>query len=319
MNEQPNESGSVAWLLLAVGSDRQHGCNDGYDDDPNSSYTWDDTVPNHSRLSVGDRIALWDKHTLLGVSVIEEIVVEDNVQKISHRCPECKKANLKARKTKNPRYRCFKCEAEFDVPDSSVKLVRQYRSRHDASWVDLSGVLTGEQVRKLCFSPDSQLSLRSLDWNAFLDAVKEHPRWKEVSAWTAERQLAAGSGGHQMRLTRVRIGQAAFRASTLAKYGSVCAITGPAPVEVLDAAHLYSYADLGTHYEHGGIMLRKDVHFLFDRGIVCIDPKSHTVDVLPSLRQFESYAGLHGASLHLSAVTTPQQKWIAAHWGQHRG
>ncbi|WP_135452766.1 HNH endonuclease signature motif containing protein [Mycobacterium sp. DL99] len=319
MTEEGPRAQPAAWLLMAVGDDRQHGCNDGYDDEPNCSYTWDETVPNHGKLRAGDRIALWDKHTLLGASVIEEIFVEDNVPKVAHRCPSCHKANLKARRKKSPRYRCFKCEAEFDVPDSSVRLVRQYTSRHDAGWVDLNGALTGEQVRKLCFSPDSQLSLRSMNWEALLDAIKHHPRWSDVSTWTSERRQLRASGGHQMRMTRVRLGQTSFRASILAKYGPVCAISGAAPVEVLDAAHLYSYAELGTHYEHGGFMLRKDVHFLFDRGGICIDPHQFTVDVLPSLRRFEPYAGLHSAPLRVPTISDPQRSWIAAHWKQHRG
>jgi len=312
--KDPSEA---AWLLMAVGDDRQHGCNDGYDDEPSSSYTWDDTVPNHGNLRVGDRIAIWDKHTLLGASTIEEILVEENVEKIVHRCPECGKANLKARKKKSPKYRCFKCEAEFPVPDSSVRRVKQYKSRHDACWVDLGGVLTGKQIRQLCDSPDSQLSLRAMNWDALLGALSGHPRFGEVSAWTSERQ-GSRSGGHQMRMTRVRLGQATFRASTLAKYGPVCAISGAAPVEVLDAAHLYSYAEIGTHYAHGGLMLRKDVHLLFDRGDICIDPSDLTIDVSPSVRGFDSYAALHGSPLKISTLNDAQRKWIAAHWYQHR-
>jgi hypothetical protein len=52
-----------AWLVIAAGDDRQHGGNDGYADEPAHSYSWDDTVANHSALSAGDAIALWDKHT----------------------------------------------------------------------------------------------------------------------------------------------------------------------------------------------------------------------------------------------------------------
>lgn len=49
-----------AWLLFAAGDDRQHGGNDGYDDQPDSYYSWDSTVPNHAALQAGDVVVLWD-------------------------------------------------------------------------------------------------------------------------------------------------------------------------------------------------------------------------------------------------------------------
>ncbi|MEV4666127.1 hypothetical protein AB0J85_29825 [Micromonospora echinofusca] len=42
-----------AWLMLAVGADRQQGSNDGYDDDPDVYYSWDDTVPNARTVAIG--------------------------------------------------------------------------------------------------------------------------------------------------------------------------------------------------------------------------------------------------------------------------
>ena len=197
--------------------------------------------------------------------------------------------------------------------------MRQYQSRHDASWVDLQGALTGEALRKLCDSPKAQHSLRSLNWEALLAALDDHPKIGEVRQWVSERESSPAGGGHQTRMTRVRLGQGAFRASTLGKYGPVCAISGPAPAEVLDAAHLYSYAEIGTHYEHGGFMLRKDLHLLFDRGSIAIDPDKLIVDVTESLRGFPSYAALHESSLEVKQVNAMQRKWLAAHWRQHRG
>lgn len=59
-----------SWLMLAVGEDRQHGGNDGYDDSPFTHYSWDDTVPNHGAVRPGDRLAIWNKRTLLGISTV---------------------------------------------------------------------------------------------------------------------------------------------------------------------------------------------------------------------------------------------------------
>ena len=83
------------------------------------------------------------------------------------------------------------------------------------------------------------------------------------------------ANGHRQTLTRVRIGQAAFRKQLLDQFGEVCALTGPCPAEVLEAGHLYSYSKLGRHHKHGGLLLRRDVHALFDRGRLAVDPRHH--------------------------------------------
>lgn len=65
-------------------------------------------------------------------------------------------------------------------------------------------------------------------------------------------------------------------------------------------------------------MLWKDVHLLFDRGFICIDPQHLTIDVHPSIRSFPSYVGLHGSPLKVHEINSKQREWIAAHWLQHR-
>ena len=141
------------WLVLAVGHDRQHGGNAGYDDVPDTHYSWDSTVANHGQISPGDFIVLWDKHRLIGASVIESIAT-DAVDKALYRCPACHKASIKQRKRMLPSYKC-KCGTQFDRPSTQIERVTTYRSCHDAGWVSLNGLLNGEQLRGLCESPDS--------------------------------------------------------------------------------------------------------------------------------------------------------------------
>jgi ribosomal protein L37AE/L43A len=160
-----------AWLVLAVGQDRQHGGNDGYDDSEAAYYSWDSTVGNHSKIAVGDVIVLWDKRTLLGASVIECISTGTET-KARYSCPLCGKASLKARKTKLPRWKCFKCGGVFDKPTVVYDQVDTYRSEHARLWTDLTDCLTGAELRALCRDPRSQLSLRQLRWSDFCRAVE---------------------------------------------------------------------------------------------------------------------------------------------------
>jgi hypothetical protein len=106
--------------LLAVGENRAFGSNDGYQDEPEAHYAWDSTVPNHARLMPGDAVVLWDKHSSIGKSVIESIDSRPATKTVYSR-PSCGMAHIKARRTKTPRYICFRCHAEFEVPSSELK------------------------------------------------------------------------------------------------------------------------------------------------------------------------------------------------------
>lgn len=192
MGTEASDAQPAAWLVLAVGDERQHGGNDGYDDEPAEYYSWDSTVPNAAALSVGDVIALWDKHTLLGVSIIENIDL-GTAKKFRYSCPMCGRASLKARKTKTPTYKCFKCGGVFDEPVARLDDVTTYRSRHDGAWVEMSGAMSAGEVRELCESPASQLSLRPLRWEAFKSAAEASSRGKAFKGLERHRlMLQAG-------------------------------------------------------------------------------------------------------------------------------
>jgi ribosomal protein L37AE/L43A len=303
-----------AWLMLAVGDDRQHGGNDGYDDNPSAHYSWDDTVPNHAAVRPGDRLAIWDKHTLLGISTIESIE-EGRMKKQFHACRDCGKAGIKERKTKRPRYRCHECGSTFDRPRTRTRPVTTFRSRHDIAWIDLAGLLPAPELRALCTSPRSQLSIRPLDWARFEQAVRRVD--PTVRFTVTDVRSGEISGGHRTATARVRVGQEAFRKRLLQQFENVCALTGPAPRQVLEAAHLYRYSERGRHHDDGGFLLRRDVHRLFDLGQIAVDPQTMKIDVGDDLLPFADYACLQSRTLQVE--TTPgHRRWLQEHWRLHR-
>jgi hypothetical protein len=304
-------------LLLAAGDDREHGGNDGYDDQPDVHYSWDSTVHNYAGPQVGDRIALWDKERLLGASTIEAIETRSD-EKVRRRCPVCHLADIKPRKTTTPRYKCYNCKEVFEEAESRVATVTTYRTRHDAGWTSLVDVLSGSELRNLCEAPKSQLSLRPLRWANFVAAISSKVG-PDTAAQLEWRSPASNTpGGHALSTVRVRVGQQGFRKRLLARQGRICAFTGAAPAAVLEAGHLYSYAELGVHHEHGGLLLRRDIHRLFDDGSITVHPQTLTIDVSADLRDFAQYADLHGAPLQVS-LAPGQSEWLLKHWKQHRG
>lgn len=68
-----------------------------------------------------------------------------------------------------------------------------------------------------------------------------------------------------------RIGQTTFRAALVGAYQRQCAVTQEHSLPVLEAAHIRPYAQGGTHEVANGILLRSDIHRLFDAGYVTVD------------------------------------------------
>lgn len=311
-----NESEAVtAWLALAAGDKRQSASSDDYDDSIPEHYSWDSTVPSHARPGAGDYIVLWDRDRLLGASVIDRITTW-NGEKDVYRCPKCNRALIKHRATESPRYKCFAedCGFAFDQPTMLRQKVLNYRTDHGSQWVDLTGALTGAQLRSLCEQPRSQHSWRKLRWDTFCEALGQSGYGSPFMPV----QTAPLPAGHTLRTVRVRRGQPAFRTRQLELFGNVCAFTGPCPAAVLEACHLYSYAEQGEHDEFGGLILRRDVHRLFDLGLISVNPESLTVDVDAELQTFPDYATLQGRTLQAS-LRDRHREWLRIHWNQHRG
>lgn len=75
-----------------------------------------------------------------------------------------------------------------------------------------------------------------------------------------------------------RLGQGAFRILITDAFERRCAITREKALPVLDAAHIRPVADGGSHRLDNGLLLRSDVHTLFDRGYITVTPE-HRVRV----------------------------------------
>jgi hypothetical protein len=118
-------------------------------------------------------------------------------------------------------------------------------------------------------------------------------------------------GGHSIGTTKTRRGQGTFRKALLERFGPVCAISGEQPSEVLEAAHLYSYATTGHHdVLQGGLLLRRDLHALFDCFLIGIDPGTWTVRVGDTIRDSTTYAKYDGVELKVPAELRPDAEYL---------
>jgi hypothetical protein len=95
-----------------------------------------------------------------------------------------------------------------------------------------------------------------------------------------------------------RIGQHEFRRRLLERFGPVCAFTGPQPPDSLHAAHVTPYANDPRHELAGGLLLRADLHSLFDLHLITID-SDLMMRIDPSLRKYRELSKLDGATLRI--------------------
>jgi len=90
-----------------------------------------------------------------------------------------------------------------------------------------------------------------------------------------------------------RLGQPAFREMLIRLYRGRCALTSCDVVQVLEAAHVTPYRGPDTNEATNGILLRADIHTLFDQGLIAIDPTTRQVIIAPILKG-TSYGELEG-------------------------
>jgi predicted restriction endonuclease len=101
-----------------------------------------------------------------------------------------------------------------------------------------------------------------------------------------------------------RQGGKRFREEALKRFDRRCAITGCGVVEVLEAAHIVPYLGEHTNTPDNALLLRADLHTLFDRDLVTIDPATLKVRVHPSLLD-TPYAEYNGRDVEPGRGATP--------------
>lgn len=101
-------------------------------------------------------------------------------------------------------------------------------------------------------------------------------------------------------ITRRR-GQRAFREGLLRAYEGRCAITDCDVKDVLEAAHIVPYLGAQTNRTDNGLLLRADIHTLFDCGLITINAQTRSVVVADRLLATD-YGRLNGKALRTPTI-----------------
>ncbi|GLK51349.1 HNH endonuclease [Maricaulis virginensis] len=113
-------------------------------------------------------------------------------------------------------------------------------------------------------------------------------------------------------LRLARQGQSRFRQQALEIWKGKCAISGVAHEQALEAAHVSPHSQYGQMTRKNSIILRVDLHRLFDIGMIAVDPEDIKVKVNPIL---ESYQEFDGRSIALPD-SGPSPEQFTDRWSQ---
>jgi len=106
------------------------------------------------------------------------------------------------------------------------------------------------------------------------------------------------------RSVALRRGQPKFRKKLLSAYKNACAVTGTSFPPILEAAHIVPYMGEKTNHVTNGILLRSDIHTLFDLGLLGVN-QNYEVVVSSSLKYTE-YEAYNGRQLRLPTASEEQ-------------
>ncbi len=157
--------------------------------------------------------------------------------------------------------------------------------------------------------PSSELGLELLDiWEYLKEAKSDNEQGFDPDNISDERQKRS-------REVVTRPGQKKFKSELMKAYGGCCSITDCTVEAVLQAAHIIPYLGAKTDHPSNGLLLRVDIHKLFDSHYLSINPNTNKVEISPVLKN-TYYENLAGQPLRLpkSKTERPNHKALSKHY-----
>jgi putative restriction endonuclease len=201
-------------------------------------------------------------------------------------------------------------------PAIGCRLVQQPFFLPRESWFRVPEAFPVNTVSGKTYSTDER------DGAWLFQAVEQRLPWNSLAPW----KLPHEPGGFEEpgrrygtpQLVMPRLGQGSFRVTIMDGFDRRCAITGERTLPILDAAHIRPWSAGGENRPGNGVLLRTDIHRLFDLGYVTIST-DHRFEVSPRLKEdYEKgrhYYELHGQRLRPPRDSTflPEPEALAWH------
>jgi hypothetical protein len=111
----------------------------------------------------------------------------------------------------------------------------------------------------------------------------------------------------------VRIGAVPFRSAVIEAYQGKCAISGSKVIQILQAAHIKPYRGTPTNLIDNALLLRVDIHQLFDKNLIGINPDTRRICLSKELIETE-YEKFSGCELAKPVSRAPSRRSLEVRW-----
>jgi putative restriction endonuclease len=128
---------------------------------------------------------------------------------------------------------------------------------------------------------------------------------------------AGGARFGAPHLVTPRLGQGTFRVAVTSAYGGACAVSGEHSLPALEAAHIRPYRKDGAHSVPNGLLLRADIHRLFDKGYVTVSQDWRFLVSQRLAHEWENgkvYYALNGQPVHVPKKQADQPDGALLTW-----
>jgi hypothetical protein len=185
-------------------------------------------------------------------------------------------------------------EARVEPP-----LTRQEHFRSDATLTTYVPVYRGQQGTNFVLPPEVARRLENLVRDRLTPFEVVAPELTDLGAPDVPTHLDART--RVLAAVVRRQGQPEFRQRLIEAYAGRCAVTDCDAVDALEAAHIAPYLGPRTNDVTNGLLLRADIHTLFDLGLLGVDTRTMAVVLAPSLAH-TVYGDLAGQALRLPRI-----------------
>ena len=229
-----------------------------------------------------------DKRIVFGAGWIDSIEVCRR-RKFRYRCPNRKSTEFGHRSTKRPAFRCDKCTTEFDNDPEEELTVQVFTANYSRTFRPADWPFPVKALDSAYIGNAQQHAIRRLDATALRPVLEKHLVTGEPWWGTHVREDERIPGGHGVGLSKTRVGQQRFRDAMLDCTAKPAPLPARKRLEPWRQPTSTSTARILSMTSGEACLLRSDLHALFDRWLITIDPDTWSIQIAPELMRYPAW------------------------------
>lgn len=294
-----------------------------------TTYSYESDERSKKQIMANDLLFMRDETRLLLAAHVERVASERREERVL-KCPVCGIGKIETRKKRELPFRCFHGH-QFKTPTESRQLIVTHDAHFPHAHVRVAAQIEPAELRPFELTNSRHVKLKPADAIGLCSYVarRDHTIAPILRGWLRSRIVelgdreAYGAEAHSLPVVdeqdlpfqaiRARRGSTAFREKLIGRYGQRCMISGCNVLALLEACHVSKYHGPEGNHPANGVLLRSDLHTLFDLDLIGINPADLEITVHPALAASE-YQKFAGARLLLDSEKGIDMRAVRGRW-----